>query len=506
MNLNPMTKVSLNMSRLMPKLCTIMKKMILKNLSRIAAAFAVCALALNAAAAPKRVLVVTVTYGFPHSSCSTAERILTELGQSSGLFTVDVIRSGPRPKEKADEAKWEEKATRELGAAMSAEGLKKYDAVIFANTTGDLPLPDKEAFLKWIASGKGFVGMHSATDTYSHHQPLDSYNRMIGGEFKTHGAQAEVDAVNMDSHHPAVAHLPASFHVKDEIYILNGFVRSEVHGLLTLDKHPNTRMPGDYPIAWCKSVGKGRVFYTSLGHREDVWDPNWKDAKGNRDNSPEVALAYQKHILGGIKWALGLASGDAKPQSTAAHLSAEETKAGFRPLFNGVDLTGWKLRRLDGPKSWSAQNGMLVNELPEGGHGTDLVTEEKFWNFTVRYEYMVPKKSNSGFYLRGRHEIQIYDDYDSQKAELGGNGAIYNVKPVSQFVSRKPGEWQQAEATIIGNKVTLTLNGVKVHDNAEVNKATGSELDANLNDPGSIFLQGDHGAVAFRNVRIKVLK
>ena len=329
---------------------------------------------------------------------------------------------------------------------------------------------------------------------------------MIGGEFKTHGAQAEVDAINQDRHHPAVAHLPASFHVKDEIYILNGFNRAEVHGLLTLDKHPNTGAPGDYPISWCKNIGKGRLFYTSLGHREDVWDPNWKDAKGNRDNPPAVAQAYQEHIMGGIKWALGLAKGDGKPQSTAAHLSAEETKAGFRPLFNGVDLAGWKYRRADGPKSWSAQNGMLVNELPEGGHGTDLVTDEKFWNFTVRYEYMVPKKSNSGFYLRGRHELQIFDDFDAHKAELGGNGAIYNVKPVSQFVSRKAGEWQQAEATIVGNKVSLTLNGVKVHDNVEVNKATGSELDANLNDPGSIFLQGDHGAVAFRNVRIKMLK
>ena len=176
----------------MPVACTIMKNKFLRNLTRAALVMLLGLCVFNAAAAPKRVLVVTVTYGFPHSSCSTAERILTELGQKSGVFTVDVIRSGPRPKDKAEEAKWEAQATKELGAAMSAEGLKKYDAVIFANTTGDLPLPDKEAFLKWIASGKGFIGMHSATDTYSHHVPLDSYNRMIGGEFKTHGAQVTV--------------------------------------------------------------------------------------------------------------------------------------------------------------------------------------------------------------------------------------------------------------------------------------------------------------------------
>ena len=67
----------------------------------------------------------------------------------------------------------------------------------------------------------------------------------------------------------------------DEIYQFKNFDRTKVHGLLTLDKHPNDKTPGNYPIAWCKDYGKGRVFYTSLGHREDVWDPNWpEDASG----------------------------------------------------------------------------------------------------------------------------------------------------------------------------------------------------------------------------------
>ena len=99
----------------------------------------------------------------------------------------------------------------------------------------------------------------------------------------------------------------------DEIYLLDKFDASKVHGLLTLDKHPNDKTPGHYPISWCKEYGKGRVFYTSLGHREDVWDPNWPDRK----NPKEVAEAYQKHILAGIKWALGLEKMDAKPQKTA---------------------------------------------------------------------------------------------------------------------------------------------------------------------------------------------
>jgi len=245
---------------------------------------------------PRKLLVVTITKGFRHSSIPTAEKVLAELAQKSGAFTVDYVRTDA-----------------EMAEKMTAAALKGFDGVIFANTTGDLPLPDKQAFLDWIKSGKAFIGMHSATDTFRGHTPLDPYTLMIGAEFKAHHAQAEVDCINEDPQHPACRELEASFHLKDEIYLMNGFERSKVHGLLTLDKHPNDKTPGDYPIAWCKMYGQGRVFYTSLGHREDVWTPDTPE-NFKRENSKEVSAAYQKHILGGIKWALGLEKGDAKPQ------------------------------------------------------------------------------------------------------------------------------------------------------------------------------------------------
>jgi hypothetical protein len=201
-----------------------------------------------------------------------------------------------------------------------------------------------------------------------------------------------------------------------------------------------------------------------------------------------------------------LEPGDSAPIDKSAKLSADETREGFRSLFNGVDLAGWKLREADGRASWSAQNGMLVNEIPPGKHGTDLVGAEKFWNFTVRYEYMIPKHSNSGFYLRGRHEIQIFDDYSRGEARPDGNGAIYELSAASKFVTRPPGKWQQVEATMVGNRVTVFLNGEKVQDNVLVDRPTGSELDGNVNEPGPFFLQGNHGAVAFRDIRVKVLK
>jgi type 1 glutamine amidotransferase len=195
---------------------------------------------------------------------------------------------------------------------LSTESLKKYDAVIFANTTGDLPIPDRDAFINWVKEGHGFVGMHSASDTYHGFRP---YIEMLGGEFQTHGAQVHVDAINQDPQCAACKHLSEKFGVFDEIYIIKSFDRSTVHGLLTLTAHPNNNTPGDFPIAWKKEFGKGRVFYTSLGHREDVWDDN-TPANFKRQNSREIAQAYQQHILGGIKWALGLENCDAKPQTT----------------------------------------------------------------------------------------------------------------------------------------------------------------------------------------------
>jgi len=285
------------------------------------AATAALAMTLSAQAAPKRILVVGVTEGFRHSAIELGTATITQMGKDTGLFTVDVADVNPNAAEfkGADgKAKFQAANVKVLADKMSAAGLKQYDAVIFNSTTGDLPIPDMEAFLGWIKSGKGFLGIHGATDTFRGHTPLHAYTRMIGAEFKTHGPQVEVEVINQDPKHPSCKDYPATFKVFDEIYQVSGFERSTVHGLLTLDKHPNDKTPGDYPIAWCKEFGQGRVFYTSLGHREDVWDPNWKDGKGERKNAPEVAKAFQQHLLGGIKWVLGLEQGDAKPQTAGA--------------------------------------------------------------------------------------------------------------------------------------------------------------------------------------------
>lgn len=315
-------------------------------------ALLVLAVALPVAAAPKKILVVTVTTGFRHASIPMAEKILAQLAdESGGQFTLDFIHqpAGEPKKPAAPKAgKDGDKAPAHLAALekfkadskayeaalavwlpkvaealkpMSPANLKNYDAVLFASTTGDeLPLPDRQGFVDWVSSGKAFIGIHAATDTFKTFAP---YVGMIGGAFKTHGPQVTVECVNHDPAHAACAPLPKAWTVYDEIYQMKDFERAKVHGLLSIENlmrnadeiKAKQGTPGDFPVAWSKMQGKGRVFYTSLGHREDVWDPTYSDKDG-RKNSPEVAKQFQQHVLGGIRWALDLAPGSAVPQVT----------------------------------------------------------------------------------------------------------------------------------------------------------------------------------------------
>ncbi|HUC84395.1 MAG TPA: ThuA domain-containing protein [Candidatus Acidoferrales bacterium] len=283
---------------------------------------AIALLATAAQAQPKKLLVVTTTTGFRHSSIPTAEKVLAQLGKDSGEFTVDFVHQPPGKPEDLKPGATDEQKTAfrtaegqwnaSLKAALqqlSPESLKNYDGVVFASTTGDLPLPDPQGFLDWIKAGHAFIGIHAASDTF-HNWP--AYIDMLGGEFKHHGRQVGVVCLNQDPQNPATAPLPASWSIsQEEIYQFKNYDPAKVHDLLILDKHPEDGSPGHFAVSWCKMYGAGRVFYTSLGHREDIWDtdPDLKDRK----NSPEISKLYQAHVLGGIEWALGLKGSPTNP-------------------------------------------------------------------------------------------------------------------------------------------------------------------------------------------------
>lgn len=177
--------------------------------------------------------------------------------------------------------------------------------------------------------------------------------------------------------------------------------------------------------------------------------------------------------------------------------------AGWVDLFNGTDLTGWHKRPgHDRPMSWRVEDGLLVNQSGPDTHGVDLVSDPKFDDFEIYYEYQIPAGSNSGVYLRGRYEIQILDDYGHDPAPHT-NGALYSKCAPSRNVSRPPGEWQSVYATIVGTTVNVWLNGVKVVTDCVLDAQTGGALDENYDQPGPVMIQGDHGDIKVRHIRVR---
>jgi hypothetical protein len=199
-------------------------------------------------------------------------------------------------------------------------------------------------------------------------------------------------------------------------------------------------------------------------------------------------------------WALGAALLAVAGAVAAQGDKIEPPSKEVRALFNGKDLTGWKLRHEGARNGWKVVDGVLVNTPPS----TDIYTEEKFKDFRLHVEYRIPPRSNSGIYLRGRYEIQIDDNYGKAVTEHG-NGAVYGRITPSENASKAAGEWQIVDATLVGRRVTVVLNGKKIIDNQEIAGPTGAALDDREEEPGPLLLQGDHGVVEFRNIAIKPL-
>ncbi len=163
-------------------------------------------------------------------------------------------------------------------------------------------------------------------------------------------------------------------------------------------------------------------------------------------------------------------------------------------LFDGKGLDGW---RALGPSSqWRVEDGVLRNAKA----GANLVSEQRFEDFKLHVELRFPKGSNSGVYLRGRHEVQIADT--SGEPASDSLGAIYGFLAPSQDASGKPGEWQTLDITLIGRQVTVVVNGKTVICDREIPGITGGALDSDEGAPGPILLQGDHGPVEFRAITL----
>ncbi len=159
-------------------------------------------------------------------------------------------------------------------------------------------------------------------------------------------------------------------------------------------------------------------------------------------------------------------------------------------------LAAWRARD-PARNGWRVEDGVLINTPPS----SDLITRAEFTDFRLSLEVNVPERGNSGIYLRGRYEVQVQDDYGQAPDSRRMSGIYGQVAPTA-LPARPAGEWQRFDITLVGRRVTVVLNGVTIHDNVELSGITGGALDSHQGTPGPIMLQGDHGPIRYRNIRI----
>ncbi|MGC9410648.1 ThuA domain-containing protein [Streptomyces sp. DZ1-3] len=410
----------------------------------------------RAAADPAyKILVFSKTAGFRHSSIDDGLAALRDLGRAHN-FTVD--------------------ATEDAGAFTSGN-LGQYRAVVFLSTTGDvLDGTQQTAFEQYIQGGGGYVGIHAAADT-EYDWPF--YDGLAGALFHSHPAVQSATVRVEDRAHDATAHLGRTWQRTDEWYNYRTNPRTTAHVLASLDEssYSGGNMAGDHPISWCKDYRGGRAFYTGGGHTDESFaDP-----------------AFNRHLLGGIRWAAGLTDADCRPET------------GYTPLFDGSSTTGW---RQAGPGGFTLADSTLTSE---GGMGMLWYSAQEFTgDYSLKLDWRAAGDDNSGVFLgfpasddpwtavNNGYEIQI----DATDSPDRTTGSVYGFRSADiaarDAALNPPGEWNTYELRVAGERLEIFLNGRKINDFTNTDPARSLRQ-------GHIGLQ-NHGAgdeVSFRNIRIK---
>jgi type 1 glutamine amidotransferase len=410
--------------------------------------------------APARVLVFSKTAGFRHDSIPEGITAVRELGAAHG-FRVD--------------------ATEDAGA-FTTRNLGRYAAVVFLSTTGDVLNPAQQtAFERYIGRGGAYVGIHAAADT---EYDWAFYGGLAGAYFQSHPA-IQPATVDVEDHaHPATAGLGATWNRTDEWYNYRSNPRERAHVLASLDEssYSGGTMNGDHPIAWCQNYRGGRAFYTGGGHTKESY----------------AEPAFRQHLLGGIRWAIGEAQADCRPEN------------GYRPLFDGTSLDGW---RQAGPGSFEiGADGTLTSS---GGMGMLWYADRSFGSYSLKLDWRTDGASgddNSGVFVgfppsddpwsavNNGYEIQI----DATDVPERTTGSVYGFRSADlrkrDRALNPPGEWNTYEIRVEGERLRVWLNGVQIND------FTNTDPARSLRD-GHLGIQ-NHGAgdrVSFRDVRIKEL-
>ncbi|MFH1746332.1 MAG: family 16 glycoside hydrolase [Planctomycetota bacterium] len=453
-------------------------------------------------AKPRKLLIFTLCRGFPHGSIPVGAAAFKMLGERTGAFEALI----------SDDI-----------MMFESHVLEQFDAVCLMNTTGELFMPPdmqrltereqaearrvdaqlKQNLLDYIREGKGLIGIHAATDCF---YDWPEFGELMGGYFDGHpwGANDTVTLKVDEPDHPLCAMFAGQpFVITDEIYQIKApYSRDKLRVLLSLDttrtdmtKQGIKRSDGDFAVSWVRDYGSGRVFYCSLGHRDDIfWNP-----------------LVLRHYLAGIQYTLG--------DLPAAGSPGKSAPADWQPLFNGQDLTGWK-GLVGNPKTraamsaeelaqaqaaadekmrahWRVEDGVLVFD----GQGESICTAQDYGDFEMTVDWKIGPGGDSGIYLRGSPQVQIWDPNKWPE----GSGGLYNnqhnpSKP--HLRADKPvGEWNTFRIQMAGERVTVWLNDMPVV--VDVVLENHWERDKPIYPTGQIELQSHGSRLYFKNIAIR---
>ncbi|HUU95613.1 MAG TPA: family 16 glycoside hydrolase [Phycisphaerae bacterium] len=441
---------------------------------------------------PRKLLIFNLCKGFRHGAIPLGAKALEILGEKTGAY---------------------EAVVSEDVSMFQPDKLRQFDAICFNNCTGEL-FDDpalKESLLEFVKGGKGIVGIHAATDCF---YKWAEFGEMMGGYFDGHPWNESVTVKIDDRDHPINAAFGGkAFEIADEIYqFRDPYSRHKLRVLLSLDtsktdmtKRGIKRTDGDFAVSWVRQYGKGRVFYCSLGHRNEVfWNP-----------------AILRHYLDGIQYALGDLKADATPSHGPDARATQLKETGWAELFNGQDLAGWKglvgIPKTRGQlkpehlgkaqegadrkmrEHWKVEDGVLVFD---GSHeGSHLCTVKDYGDFELLVDWKIEPGGDSGIYLRGSPQVQIWDV--TQHPE--GSGGLYNNQnhpnqPL-KAADKPVGEWNTFHIKMVGERVTVYLNDVLVTDDVVMENYW--ERDKPIYPTGQIELQSHGSKLYFKNIRIR---
>lgn len=474
--------------------------------------------AIVAPQAVRRVLIFSATAGFRHGSIPTGKLALTKLGAASGAYEA-VVSDDP--------------------ANFETEALKDFDAVLLLSPTQDFFMPSHKQrndfskedwawlqarhnrlvdnLLAYVEQGGGLVGIHSATDSCYKHK---AYGEAMGAYFSGHPwtANMNVTIVVEDGEHAIIKPVfegMKDFRIKDEIYQFRPepYSRDKLRVLLHLDldrsdtpKQAPGREDGDYAVCWVQSVGKGRVFYTSLGHNHEIY----------------FNPLMLKHYLAGIQFATGDLKADTTPSAKLEmpNVTPSDGSDEWQSLFDGETLNGWTQN--NGTATYEVRDGVIVGRSVLKSPNSFLCTNETYGDFELEFEVKCGA-INSGVQIRSLQNDAIAKGHvQGPQVEIehspGQSGYIYG-EAYSGWRSPEPkskdpkvnahsifknDEWNHYRIVARGARIQTTLNGQPIED---------------LDDPesfeqfpnGLIGLQVHSHPVAdveieWRNIRIREIK